>query len=369
MPSAPTTPNVSLLEASTQGNEALDALTQATAAALADPALRAELRNEARKKFDGDYDVLFHTFKSRNVGGRSVEARLNDGLQARRAGLAETANSLAADVPNLNFYVFGAEGWKNNSQAPLVAYAPMGVDDLEVQSLKAYDADGNVHWLDAKTDPTQPVVVLGINERTDAMGNVTFGAKRQTTSSKLPELPSYLPPPPCDPVEDPGCDTGGGGTGGSGGTTPTNRQLPAHSEKLVWIKVLDDNEPWFKGNCELMWIFNGAKVPNLPLHRDEVEDAIENIQVDLNITAFYWVPNDMGGFYAVQWLEDDWEGISINLGVSLADKPNWPINNVTTTIPFTSSIKDNDDDMGVCSMHYEEALGTFTLSDIMWRVE
>lgn len=330
-------------------------------------AFRAHLRNEVRKRFTGDPEALYRTLRHQNVGGVSFESHLARGLESRRARLqtSESVAVLAARIPRLHVGVFGVEEWQANSQIPLVAFAPLGVDDLKVERLKAYDADGNVHWLDGQRDPDHPVVVIGINERTDDEGKLLPGFRSgQNVEAEID---------PC-PIEalcvGGGGDDGGGGGGGGGVYVPpvTNRVLPAHSEKLVWIKVLDDNEPWWKFNCELKWSFTGSKVPSVPLHRDDKEDAVEGIQHNLNITAFYWVPADMGGFYAVQWLEDDWGGTA-SLGVTLTGKAGWPITNVTVAVPFTISAKDEDDDMGARAMHYDEPIDQpFVLSDIMWKL-
>ncbi len=49
----------------------------------------------------------------------------------------------------------------------LVAYTPMTSDDMEWKEIYAYDADMKEYILDAKTEPDYPVMVVGINERTE----------------------------------------------------------------------------------------------------------------------------------------------------------------------------------------------------------
>jgi len=354
------------------GNEALDALAAGMAAALADPALRGELRNEALKKFDGDYDVLYSRFKQVSVAGRSVESRLGQGVAARR-GQGEGANiaERAAQIPRFNIGVFRATEWKTGSEAPLVAYAPMGVDDLDVQSLKAYDANGNVHWLDAKTDPTQTVIVLGNNERTDDAGNVTFGRAQTRTSAGVPGLeePGFLPPPPCDPVEDPDCDTGGGG-GGGGGTTPTYRQQPSHLETLAEVYVEDDCEYWFAGDPEIVLVVKSPLAPDGIAY----EGYFLNNELGMEVTTtpnrflWNWVPGAAGGYEAMHWREEDVGAIG-TITFKLSGIKVFGSGIVAETT-YSLPIKNDDDIMGKQAIHFTDPLGLeYNTGYIRWKMK
>ena len=44
----------------------------------------------------------------------------------------------------------------------------------KINYIKAYDADGNLYLLNAIAEPEWSVIILGINERTDENGNVSY---------------------------------------------------------------------------------------------------------------------------------------------------------------------------------------------------
>lgn len=84
------------------------------------------------------------------------------------------------------------ESWDPQAEAPLVAYIPQGVDDLTLKTLTAYDSNGGVHQIDAQVAPSEPVIVVGINERTDANGELRegFGPKGDLLTAAASRLDS-----------------------------------------------------------------------------------------------------------------------------------------------------------------------------------
>jgi len=95
------------------------------------------------------------------------------------------------------------ESWDGTTPIK-VAYIPQTIDDTEWEYIYAYDSKGNEYQLDAQVPPDFPVLVVGINERTDKDGKITYHAKRSNGLSRMLT----------DPIE------GGGGSGGDdGGST------------------------------------------------------------------------------------------------------------------------------------------------------
>ncbi len=183
-------------------NDALERLAMALARTLTEKNVRVKLKEEVGKKFDGDYNVLFkHIGDYRFSDGKTLRQRIANGYGESRSKVGEkvgdeaaliAVNAFVSKIPRFHIAVpVNYSKWDPHSYTPLVAYVPFGIDDQQIEKLKAFDSEGNLYWLNGKRAPETPVVVLGINERTDNNGNLTIMLA---------------------PVED------GGGGGGGGGT-------------------------------------------------------------------------------------------------------------------------------------------------------
>jgi hypothetical protein len=143
----------------------------------------------ALKMFDGDYDILYKTFKNlKTKEGATIEEKL---VKTNR-----DIRSQSAKIPLFQISVpVGCEGWNTDSFIPLVAVAPQGIRENEVLAVKAYDANGEVHYLSAKETPKEPIIVVGMSERTDLEGNVFKGygpPKKISSNGRLQNSPEYL---------------------------------------------------------------------------------------------------------------------------------------------------------------------------------
>ncbi|MCF7828432.1 MAG: DUF3103 domain-containing protein [Candidatus Marinimicrobia bacterium] len=128
-------------------------------------------------------------------------------------------------------YPVGFEQW--NGETPIwVAYTPLTIDDTEWKDIIAFDAQGKRHVLDAKTPPDQPVLVVGINERTDENGNVIG---KVTTNIGLGKQTM------------PGGGSGGGGGGGGSGSA--SRFIRIYEYKLD--HYYGAYEAWPFGDAEI----------------------------------------------------------------------------------------------------------------------
>ena len=127
------------------------------AKSLSNAQLRSFIKTEAVKKFDGDYDVLFSTVKGYALSNELTGVDLNS---------EELAAS--AELPLLNVAVpVHAEEWDPQAYTPLVAFLPEDYDENTATQITAFDANGQVHLLDAKKAPAEPVIVISHNERTE----------------------------------------------------------------------------------------------------------------------------------------------------------------------------------------------------------
>jgi len=165
-------------EAGTQLDKDLETVAIALARSMKDQEIRSAIKTEALKQFDGDYDILYSAFSDVRVSGRTVHQDLMragasaglGGADMRRFG-AELSR-IQASIPKLQISVpVHIDDWDVASFMPLVAVSPAG-DEQKPTYIKAFDADGNIHFLDANVEPASPVVVVGLSERVDERGQL-----------------------------------------------------------------------------------------------------------------------------------------------------------------------------------------------------
>jgi hypothetical protein len=128
--------------------------------------VRKFLKEEACKKFDGDFDILVSKVLLSKVGSVSFKEKVESSSSLKLTKAKEVFES-AIKNPKLNISVpLHIEKWDNNKQQLLVAVA-VGIIDGETEFVKAYDSYGRLYLIDAKTEPNLPVIVIGNNERID----------------------------------------------------------------------------------------------------------------------------------------------------------------------------------------------------------
>ena len=348
-------------------NRNLEKLAKSMARSLENPDMRRLVKGEVEKKFNGAPEVLYKQLMDRPVGGGpNFRQRLSQGY-AEASNVGGTAASDAVDnavsrIPRLHVAVpVGADEWDADAYTPLVAYVPQGIDDNAVERIKAFDAEGNVHWLDGQTDPDRPVVVLGINERTDDEGNLIGGFYTPVRVNGQLILP-LDPGGSTDAIDcGGGCTGGGGGSGGGGGTTATKRVSP-HAEKLYRVKVPDDREPWFREPAEIRVQMNGVKSPSVDAHRGRIGDPGKNWKT-LDRFLFYWNPKTLGDFIAVKWWEEDGGPT-----VEWSRKIGGTVNGISFEETFKFTWKNDDDDMGAQAVNFTDPLSTvYNTGWVSWQ--
>jgi Protein of unknown function (DUF3103) len=140
------------------GMEDYEEFAKMLALSLKDKNMRKFLKDEASKKFDGDYDILVAKVQDNLISG----AKFGEHLKKNE----KKANSYVEVLKNekLNISIpIEIEKWDLNKQV-LVAVA-LGANEKTTQNLKAFDSNGKIYLINAKTDPNQPVIVIGNNER------------------------------------------------------------------------------------------------------------------------------------------------------------------------------------------------------------
>lgn len=253
---APDTSTPTGSAAQQQTNAALHTLARQLAVAVMDPAVRTVIAQQAALEATGDTEALYSTLAVQSTGTRTFAQALSAGLGSQSLG------ALTAQVPNLHVAVRGG-AWDGGS-TPLVAVAAEGGN--EYAPVTAYDAQGRVHILDARKMPDSPILVVGVNERVDANGAALPGALVEAQNT---------------PVQD---------------AQPTLTAQGCYAVHLGAVRVIDDMEPWTKGDAE---IYLAAKAPGLLWH-GRINEATDpgHYAVSLPLgcadgeVKFYWYERD-----------------------------------------------------------------------------
>lgn len=321
---APEEPQIS--ESAKGINKSLTYVAKSLAVALEEEDVRRQVKAETGKMFDGDHNVLFKTISEQPVRGKMTFRSL---LAQKRAGLEKAAGvtpksvsdelqAIAADMPKVNVGVpVHHTSWDAESYVPLVAVHPEGIDDMELEEITAYDAQGNVHILSADEAPEQPVVVVSLNERVNAKGKLIV--PEEICLSQEAKCSSggggYL-----------GGDYGGGSTGGSTNTEDIREY--GDYEYLERARVLDDHEKWTLEDPEVFIEVRGetqTSVDNKGLKLFDLNWPGGGMLSDhtswesYDTFFFTWSQDDAGGFTIWNVYEYD-EGEDIEFTITYKDK-------------------------------------------------
>lgn len=210
-------------------NAALDAMAKDVAAALNRQSVRTLIKKETGTLLANQHNVLFETIASKKVEGlakdgtpmtfeqvlaqkRTTAMKAKSGQDVSLETALRNLNQDAETIPKFDIGVPAHhEKWDPKETTPLVAFHHrQEIDDTELERLKAYDAEGNVHWLDAFEKPDRPVVDVGINERTTADGKVLPAYQRDNQNKRI-----EIGDDPCTYNCGGGGDDGDGSTGGT----------------------------------------------------------------------------------------------------------------------------------------------------------
>ena len=162
-------PEISAADART--NRVLDDLARQLAAGVSDAGVRKSVHAAVGKRFDGDEDALWSAVAEGSTFNAKVAAAANRTQTSRTT--SEDIAAAARAYPRLQIAVpVNFDSWNPSDYTPLVAIRPQGVDDTTLDTVTAYDAKGNTVLLDGQTPPKNPVIVVGLNERTDETGKL-----------------------------------------------------------------------------------------------------------------------------------------------------------------------------------------------------
>lgn len=167
-------------------NEALEQMAITLNEAIKNVEVRKIIKEQALKKYDGQYDVPFDYFMDQPLSNlksteiETVKDLLNKSISSLKSApvsndksINESISSLSSKVKNLQIAVpINCENWDVNEQIPVIAILPVDFEYPRDEQIKAFDMNGDVFWLDTKTPPDFPVIVISRSERLDEDGNV-----------------------------------------------------------------------------------------------------------------------------------------------------------------------------------------------------
>jgi hypothetical protein len=215
--------NGSTLHSGAGVNRALDSMAKLFARAVSDENIRRQIHDGVAKRFDGDTNVLFSTLTNASEVRAALATEYSQSQAVQRSHALGAVDRLARGIPRFQVAVPARfADWDPASFTPLVGSMPVGVEDTELKTITAYDAEGRPHLLDAQVAPAQPVIILGVNERTDDSGQLL--ARESTTESEEPAISGQL-------------------------ASTASRYLV----ELNTVHLEKDHEPWTKGAAEISY--------------------------------------------------------------------------------------------------------------------
>lgn len=316
-------------------NRYLDNMAQGVAQALKREDVRFLLQEEAALKRTGDTEALLKNLDQRPLrdgmlfteavvqGYASAEAA--HGRHMSREMADSSIRGLTSKFHNVHVAVRPAgANWAAQDAIPLVAYSPVGFQEEELETIVAYDVHGNRHLLDPNRDPDAPVLVVGLNERTDIDGNPRHSR--------------------WDPAK-------------GGNFTPAElTTVESLLEIVSTLGVRDDNESWVDGDAEI-WLqvrsekletYKGSFTANWDNPKERVYDR----------TLFDYAPSYYGPWVVYFWYEEDNGSTSIDVEVGVNYE------GVIASVKF--QIQNNDDQMGHATAGYMSPQLWYDVGDLYW---
>lgn len=148
--------------------------------------VRSLIKDEALKKIDHDYDVLYQLVKNNRLAdGSTLESNLLKYIDASDLALiAEQIPTLTIFVPELPENTFSADLWDTNSEIPVV-----GIRTTETNDVPFIDSDGIESVIEAEYIPAFPIVLVKENERiTTNTSGLKFNSQSSLKSATNPNI-------------------------------------------------------------------------------------------------------------------------------------------------------------------------------------
>jgi hypothetical protein len=309
----------------------LDNMAAGVAQALKREDVRLLIQREAALERTGDSEALLENLEQVPLrdGRRFTElvvqgyasAAAARGRHVSREEADSSIRGLTSRFRNVHVAVRPAgTSWAEQDFIPLVAFSPVGFQEEELQEIVAYDIHGNRHLLDPHRAPEVPVLVVGLNERTDIDGNARWSSATMSVADEVTTAEESL------------------------------------VEVVGTLNVRDDNEDWIDGDAEIMLKVKSANhelyTGSFTANWDKWSGRVYNRPL------FTYYPSSYGPWVVYFWYEEDggWSPINVNVGVNY--------NGVSATVGF--QLMNNDDPMGHATLGYADTQLWYDLGDLVW---
>lgn len=181
-------------------NQGLEEYSLALAKALRDNEFRSLLKNELLKREDGDFDIIWKSFKLKQLNGESINEKIIKETVEREdmnlwMGKMNSFNDLFKQL-QISMPI-GIDKWDPETFSPLIAFRKVSVDG-PMEYLVTINSKGQKGQVSAEFVPDYPIIVINLNERSDINGDILpqyrAGARKDEVSTKglIPDLnPPY----------------------------------------------------------------------------------------------------------------------------------------------------------------------------------
>lgn len=353
--------------------------------------IRSFIKDESKRAFDGDYNFLFELEKEKPVNSSDAKGSLNsfaDVLFQANAESNRSSNeiqsfldSLSKEYPLLQISVPSLENlsvndWDVENFQPLIAVVPTDYNSL--QTIPAFDNDGNQINLATQEEPTQLVIVISENERVVALEKSFEQGKTQLVDCEkqlvlLYENDTYeyyYRSDYYDAINSCAGGGAGGGSGGGGGSGPVICDRDRKTSRDVLNKMIFNDmtqlrrvKEWFDGGLDIeINIFfatpNGAisKVTKFISGRDhDFQDcpwfSCSPEWFGINTEVVTWDKALYGSAMLYIWIEKDGGSTStVSSGLSTTFDNNGIKTTLNTTVSYTKQA--DDDPLGESIVEY-----------------
>ncbi|MBP9883595.1 MAG: hypothetical protein KBF32_09345 [Chitinophagales bacterium] len=164
--------------------------------------LRKFIKAQAKLKVDGDYDIPVGLLLGVDINGTSFEEIIAENAIAHSILFSELGTESAEidtiiakilKFSDLNIAVpIHINKWQTKKFIPITAVLTTENNGENSNVIQGFNSNGEVIWLDSKTDPVDPVVVVGNNERGYVLnGEFIRFAKDSNENVFASECPPY----------------------------------------------------------------------------------------------------------------------------------------------------------------------------------
>ena len=178
-------------------------IAKSVSKSLNEKGVREAIKNEALLKIDGDFDILWKDFKvkksknSTQTFNEIISENCDFDVNTKIEKLNKL-NEFSQKYKRLQISVpINCENWDTEYFIPYVVYITSGYDENQ-ELIEAINSDGEIVMISNKIEPNFPIVVVGINERSDEDGNILPFYKNSMEKSmsivNLPKIDYIIPP-------------------------------------------------------------------------------------------------------------------------------------------------------------------------------